>query len=164
MRTHSTFESVPHHDAAAGLARWRELTRRANAAFDRSDYAQAQRWYRQALHVALVLSAGPALAASPDECLAAVVVAHHNLSENHRQRREATAALEHLCLAHEALIRIASDPHAPDAARHCAVHHLSRTRFALLDWQANHGACARTHAALRDDPAALSSLGAARVH
>lgn len=160
MRTQSHLESNPHHDANAGLARWRELSRQANAAFDRRDHAQAQRLYQQALWVAESLIDGPALAAAPDDCLAASVVAHHNLSETCSQLGDRAHALEHLCLPHESLTRIACDPHAPDAARRCAVRHMSRTRLAL-DWQATHGACARSQASLRDSLSALSSLGAA---
>ncbi|MGO1069970.1 hypothetical protein [Lysobacter sp. CA199] len=162
MRTHSTAaEPILHPDAQAGLAQWRELTRQANAAFDRRQYAHAQRLYRQALQLAAALASGATLAASPDDCLAALVVAHHNLSVVHRQRRDRDAARDQLCLAHEALTRIASDPLAPAAIRRCALHHLSRTRFALLDWQASRGACARSQASLRDSLSAVSSLGAA---
>lgn len=161
MRAHSTLEPIPHPESQAGLARWRELTRQANSAFDRHQFAHAQYLYRQALQVAAALARGPALAASPDDCLAALVVAHHNLSEAHRQHHDPDAALDHLCQAHEALIRIAADPHSPDPVRHRAVHHMGRTRLALLDWQTRHGACARTQALLRDSLPALSSLGAA---
>lgn len=160
MRTQSTLEPIPHPDAQAGLAQWRELTRRANAAFDRRQYAHALRLYRQALQAAVALAAGATLAEAPDDCLAALVVAHHNLSEVQRQRRDTDAALEHLCLAHEALTRIAADPRAHEPERRCALHHLSRTRFALLDWQARHGVCARSKTTLRDSLTALSSLGA----
>ena len=161
MRTHSNLESIPHSDAHAGLARWRELSRQANAAFDRRDHAQAQRLYQQALRVAQALIAGPALATSPDDCLAATVVAHHNLSETNSQLGDCANALEHLCCAHESLTRIACDPHATDLIRRCAVRHMSRTRLALLDWQTTHGACARSQTSLRDSLSALSSLGAA---
>lgn len=164
MRAQSSLEPIPHPDAQTGLAQWRELTRQANAAFDRRQFAHAQRLYRQALQTALALIAGPALAASPDDCLAALVVAHHNVSETHRQRRDPVGTLDHLCLPHEALIRIAADPHAPDAARRRAVRHLSRTRLALLDWQTRHGACARTQALLRDGLSALSSLSTDAFH
>lgn len=165
MRAQPTTEPIAdadaHPDTHHRLAQWRELTRQANAAFDRDQFAHAQRLYRRALQIAADLACGPALAASPDDCLAALVVAHHNLSEAHRQRRDADAALDHLCQAHEALTRIAADPHTPDPVRHRAVHHMGRTRLALLDWQTRNGACARTQALLRDSVAALSSLGAA---
>lgn len=164
MRAHSTLESAVQPQAQTGLAQWRELTHRANAAFDRRQYAQAQRLYRQALLTAAALIAAPALAAAPDDCLAALVVAHHNLAEAHRRRRDPTAAREHLCLPHEALSRIVADPHAPDPVRRSAIRHLGRTRLALLDWQTNHGACARTQAALRDSVAAMASLSAAAMH
>lgn len=164
MRTQSHLDPIPHPDAQAGLAQWRELTRQANAAFDRRQFAHALRLYRQALQIAAELLTGPALAAAPDDCLAALVVAHHNVSETHRQRRDPAGTLEHLCLPHEALIRIAADPRAPDDARVCAVHHLSRTRLALLDWQTRHGACAKTHTLLRNGLSALSTLGAAAIH
>jgi hypothetical protein len=164
VRTHSLLESIAHPDADAGLAQWRALTRQANAAFDRRQYAHAQRLYQQALQVAAALTNGPELSAAPDDCLAALVVAHHNLSEAHRQRRDDASAREHLCLAHESLTRIVSDPHAADSLRRCAVRHLSRTRLALLDWQTTHGACARTQASLRDSLSALSSLGGASSH
>ncbi|QWF16522.1 hypothetical protein [Lysobacter capsici] len=164
MRALSSLESIPHPDAQTGLAQWRELTRQANAAFDRRQFAHAQRLYRHALQTALALIASPAFAACPDDCLAALVVAHHNVSETHRQRRDPAGTLEHLCLPHEALTRIAADPHVPDDARRCAVRHMSRTRLALLDWQTRHGACAKTQALLRDGLSALSSLGDVALH
>ena len=62
MRAHSTLEPIPHPESQAGLARWRELTRQANSAFDRHQFAHAQHLYRQALQVAAALARGPALA------------------------------------------------------------------------------------------------------
>lgn len=164
MRAQSTLQSAAQPHTPTGLARWREQTRRANAAFDRRQYAQAQRLYRQALLTAEALLAAPASAASPDDGLAALVVAHHNLAEACRRRRDPIAARAHLCLPHEALSRIVADPDAPDPVRRCAMRHLSRTRLALLDWQTLHGACVRTQAALRDSVSAIASLGAAAVH
>ncbi|UZW58548.1 hypothetical protein [Lysobacter enzymogenes] len=142
--------------ARDALAQWRELTRQANAAFDRRQLAHAQRLYRQALRVVDAPDWRAALAVAPDELLAARVVSHHNLAETHRRLRDPERAREQLCLAHEALTGIACDPRAGDAVRRCALRHLGRTRLALLDWQSARGVCARTQVALRESAAALA--------
>lgn len=148
MRTHPSLEPAASADTPDALARWRELTRQANAAFDRRQFAHAQRLYRQALHAAEPMAGAAALAAAPDDALAALVVAHHNLAEAYRRQRDDERAREHLCLVHLHLTRLACDRALTQAARASALRHLGRTRLALLDWQAVHGVCARTHGAL----------------
>lgn len=160
MRGHPIPAKIPEQTGREGLARWRELTREANAAFDRRQHLLALRLYGQALQRAEQLLAGPGLSASPDDCLAALVVAHHNLSDAHRRDGDSAAALDHLCAPHETLTRIVSDAAAPGHVRLAAVRHLGEARFALLLWQGRHGACARTDALLEASLPAVESIGA----
>jgi hypothetical protein len=149
MRGHTPTSTHPAPHGTEALAQWRRLTRQGNVAFaaDRLDLATLD--YTRALQLATTLVSGAALAASPDDCLAALVVAHHNLADTHERRGDAAAALDHLCSAHDALIRIAADAGMRDDIRLHALHHLTEARIALLRWQAMHGACARTAALLR---------------
>ena len=106
---------------------------------------------------------GAALAASPDDCLAALVVARHNLADTCERRGEDATALDHLCAAHDALMRIACDAGTRDDILLHAIRHLTEARRALLHWQAVHGACTRTSALLRASAsAAFPSLDTAR--
>lgn len=160
MRGHPLPANIPEQTGREVLAQWRDLTRAANAAFDRRQHLLALRLYGQALQRAERLFAGPELSASPDDCLAALVVAHHNLSDAHRRRGDNAAALDHLCAPHEALMRIVSDADTPGHVRLAAVRHLREARFALLLWQGRHGACARTDALLEASLPAVQSPGA----
>lgn len=164
MHIHSPRENIPQQPDCASLAQWRALTRQANAVFAGANPLDALRLYEEALQVALGLMAGPELAATPGHCLAALVVAHHNLSDVHRRGGNLAAALEHLCLPHDALTVIVMDPETPRQVRLAAVAHLRETGFALLHWQSCHGTCARTNALLRDGLAMPSLLDAGGHH
>lgn len=163
MRGHTPVSTHPAPQSADGLVHWRRLTRRGNAAFAADRLDLATRDYTRALQLAAALVAGPALAASADDCLAALVVAHHNLSDTYERRGDDAAALDHLCDAHDALMRIASEAGTRDDIRLHAVRHLTEARIALLRWQAVHGACARTAASLRASaPVAFPPFDGAR--
>lgn len=149
MRGHTPVSIHPAPHGADGLAQWRRLTRQGNTAFAAGRLDLAALDYTRALHLATTLAAGPALAASPDDCLAALVVAHHNLADTCERRGDDATALDHLCTAHDALMRIACDAGTRDDIRLHAIRHLTEARIALLRWQAVHGTCARTSALLR---------------
>lgn len=144
MRGHPHAIQTSPGRTPARLAQWRALTREGNRAFAALRFPQAVRAYEEALGIASELLAAPALAISPDECLAAWVVAHHNLSDAHLAHGEFAAALDYLCLPHDAVMHMASDPDAPACLRDAAFRHLREIRLALLHWQRVHGACART--------------------
>jgi hypothetical protein len=148
MRGHTPVSTQPTPQSVEGLAQWRRLTRQGNVAFaaDRLDLATLD--YTRALQLATTLVAGTALIASPDDCLAALVVAHHNLADTCERRGDDATALDHLCTAHDALMRIACDTATRDDIRLHAIRHLTEARMALLRWQAVHGACACTAALL----------------
>ncbi len=146
---------LPPVEPHSGLAQWRALTRRANAAFHAGESVLAHRLYRHALALAEAL-ATPPLAAHADDRLAVRVVAHHNLADSHEHRGELDAALEHRCRPHQALLDLLADPTLTEAVRLCALRHLGETRRALLDGQARVGACARSRQALGRDPAAAA--------
>lgn len=156
-------------NAPASLARWRSLTYKANVAFAHADYAAARPIYEHALRVAERLLAAPEFLLAPDDCLAALVVAHHNLADLHRQAGESPAAVAHLCLPHETLLDVANaNANASGASagtRLCALRHLGKTRLALLHWQKHHGSCARIDALLmRGTAPSRLPPGSARIH
>jgi hypothetical protein len=149
MREHTPVSTYPTPQSAEGLAQWRRLTRQGNTAFAAGRLDLAALDYTRALQLATTLAAGPALTATPDDCLAALVVAHHNLADTFERRGDDASALDHLCNAHDALIRIACDAGTRDDIRLHAIRHLTEARIALLRWQRAHGQCTRTDALLR---------------
>jgi hypothetical protein len=149
MRGHTPVSILPVPSNTDGLAQWRAATRQGNSAFAADRLDDATRDYLHALQLATALASGPALTATPDDCLAALVVAHHNLADTFERRGDDAAALDHLCTAHDALMRIACDAGTRDDIRLHAIRHLTEARFALLRWQRTRGQCARTNALLR---------------
>lgn len=165
MRTDPLHASHRTQDVPASLARWRVLTREANAAFARADCAAAKPVYERALRVAERLLAAPEFLLAPDDCLAALVVAHHNLSDLYRHVGETPAAIVHLCLPHEALLDFAGASGASTGVRLCAMRHLGKTRLALLDWRRQYGPCTRIDALLtRGTASSWPSPVGARLH
>jgi hypothetical protein len=144
MRGHTPVSTHPTPQSAEGLAQWRRLTRQGNTAFAAGRLDLAALDYTRALQLATTLASGASLTATPDDCLAALVVAHHNLADTQERRGDDAAALDHLCAAHDALLRIACDAATRDDIRLHAIRHLTEARFALLRWQRVHGACTRT--------------------
>jgi hypothetical protein len=164
QRSTANRATTPRSETRDLLARWRQLTRQANVAFDRSEFADAQRGYWQALKLADDLIGGSGLKIAPDDCLVALVVTHHNLAEAYRRHHDIDRAREHLCLAHQALGRIACDPDTSSETRCCAMRHANRTRLALLDWQTANGHCPHVDAVLRDCTRQLSSARVTALH
>lgn len=117
--------------AKPSLLRWEQLTRRANHAAYGGHSALAIFANAQALWVAQALLEGLALQARPDDCLAALVVSHHNLADLYRGVEHPAAAVEHLCSAHYSLVRLLHDAAQPMAVQEAAMRHLRETRAAL---------------------------------
>lgn len=123
------------------LSDWEGLTRIACRAQADHRFEHALAGHVRALWVVEALLEGSLLRTHPDDCLAALVVSHHSLSELYRHRGQRAPAVAHLCAPHQLLLRLASHAHA--CVQQAAWRHLRETRAALLDWQARHGAEAR---------------------
>ncbi|RYF79420.1 MAG: hypothetical protein EOO29_17270 [Comamonadaceae bacterium] len=134
--------TLPFADAAAtcgptGLADWEALTRAACQAQAEQRLEQALAGHVRALWVVEALLDGPVLRSHPDDCLAALVVSHHSLSDLYRRRGQPRPAAEHMCAPHELLLRLAGECMSP--VQEAAWRHLRETRAALLGWQERHG-------------------------
>ena len=123
--------------AASPLAEWEALTRAACQAQAAQRLEQALAGHVRALWAAEALLEGPPLHSHPDDCLAALVVSHHSLSDLYRLRGQLLPAVTHICAPHELLLRLAAD--APPAVQEAAWRHLRQTRAALLEWLRLHG-------------------------
>lgn len=130
------------------LAPWEALTRDALAAQAAGRLERALAAQVRALWLAEALLEGPLLDQRPDDCLAALVVSHHNLSEFYRRRGQASQAAEHLCEPHRVLQRLTEDAAHPLAVQQAARRHLRETRAHLLAWLRQHGAEPAIEAAL----------------
>lgn len=134
--------TVPSPDALPSrpsvcLADWESLTRDACQAQATHRLEEALAGHVRALWVVEALLDGPVLRNHPDDCLAALVVSHHNLADLYRQRGQLLPAVEHTCAPHELLLRLVVD--VPPTVQDAAWRHLRQTRAALLDWQRLHG-------------------------
>jgi hypothetical protein len=138
-----SFAAAPQSPAAVqpSLLRWEQLTRRANHAAYGGHTALAIFANAQALWVAQALLEERTLQARPDDCLAALVVSHHNLADLYRGVEHTAAAVEHLCTPHLCLLRLLHDEAQPSRVREAASRHLRETRAVLLgaaferEWQ-----------------------------
>lgn len=130
-------ESPPLRPASR-LADWESLTRDACHAQAAQRLEEALAGHVRALCVLEALLDGQVLRNDPDDCLAALVVSHHNLADLYRQRGQLLPAVEHTCAPHELLLRLAGD--ASSAVQKVAWRHLRQTRAVLLAWQRQHGA------------------------
>ncbi|MFT4266737.1 MAG: hypothetical protein QM586_05865 [Xenophilus sp.] len=135
-------------EAGERLARWERLTRQAREAHGRGRLESALAAQVQALWLAEELLDGPLLMQRPDDCLAALVVSHHNLADLYCHRGQAGQAIDHLCQAHALLLRLGSDAHVPPDVRQAAWRHLREARAGLLAWQRERGSEPAIEAAL----------------
>lgn len=119
------------------LTDWEVLTRAACQAQAERRLESALAGHVRALWAIEALLDGPVLRSHPDDCLAALVVSHHSLSDLYRCRGQLSPAAEHVCAPHELLLRLACD--SPSPLQDAAWRHLRETRAALLDWQRLHG-------------------------
>lgn len=134
----SSYSPAPS-EAGARLARWEQLTRQAHEAQARHRLELALAAQVQALWLAEELLDGPLLVQRPDDCLAALVVSHHNLADLYCHRGQAAQAIDHLCQAHALLLRLGGDAHVPPDVRQAAWRHLREARAELLAWQRERG-------------------------
>lgn len=151
-------------EAGERLARWEQLTSQAREAHGRSRLELALAAQVQALWLAEELLDSPLLARRPDDCLAALVVSHHNLADLYCHRGQAAQAIDHLCQVHGLLLRLGGDLHVPADVRQAAWRHLRETRAGLLAWQRERGPEPAIEAALHLPELALHTGPSAHLH
>ncbi|MBN8746320.1 Uncharacterised protein [Xylophilus ampelinus] len=151
-------------EAARGLAHWERLTRAALEAHRHGRLEIALAAHVRALWTAEALVDGGLLAMRPDDCLAALVVSHHNLSELYRCRGQLPQAADHLCLPHRLLLRLLEEGGQPHDVRQAAWRHLRETRAQLLGWLRAYGEERAVEAALHATPAPAFGQRPAHLH
>jgi hypothetical protein len=160
-RTSESFVATLPGVSAPTLAMWESLMRHAVDAEGRQQTGLARAGYERALSVALSLLDAPP-AGRVEDCLAALVVSHHNLADLLVAQGHIDAAARHLCLAHERLIAVHLQAARPVSMRHAALHHSRETHVALLRHLARHGPHAPVTDTLEAASLALHAGGTAR--
>ncbi|KAF1047185.1 hypothetical protein [Xylophilus sp.] len=130
---------TPDATGSATLPQWQDTTRRAIACAAEGHLAAARQLHAQALGIARALLAGGQAAARPDDCLAALVVAHHNLADVLAALGAQALAVDELCAAHDTLRTLVRDAAADPALRQAAWRHHRETHAALLLYLRAHG-------------------------
>ncbi|QJE02814.1 DUF2753 family protein [Massilia forsythiae] len=130
------------------LPRWEAVTRKAIALMRSAGAGPALADHECALAIACRLIDAPPSGRAQD-CVAALVVSHHNLADLWRARGDTGGAAAHLCRAHEALLALASDDGRDACLRQAALRHLRETHLALVAHAARHGPHDRITRALR---------------
>lgn len=121
---------------------WQQLTRRANRCMALRQYAAARQLYREALWEAERLMDKAVQHDAPpapgwDALLAAWVVSHHNMADLLDVLDDAQHAHEHLCQAHEGVMKLLAQGSESGPVSQ-ALHHAHRTRAALLQFGLRH--------------------------
>lgn len=130
------------------LPRWEAVTRKAIALMRTAGAGPALADHECALAIACRLIETPP-PARVEDCVAALVVSHHNLADLWTERGDADGAAAHLCRAHETLLALAFDDGRDACLRRAALRHLRETHLALVSHAARHGPHARITHALR---------------
>ena len=100
----------------------------------------AEGLYLEALALSrTLLDVGTGADGRADDCVAAFVVTHLNLSELHAEADETAAAAAYLCVAHRTLMALLRDPGADPVLQRAACRHSRETHAALLAHIAEHG-------------------------
>lgn len=158
------FRTTAPVEAARGLEHWEHLTRAALDAQRHGRLEIALAGHVRALWAAEALVDGALLAVRPDDCLAALVVSHHNLSELYHRRGQVPQAVGHLCLPHRLLLRLLEDGSQSQDVRQAAWRHLRETRAQLLGWLRAHGEEPAVEAALHSTPTPAFMRRPAHLH
>jgi len=146
------------------LADWEILTRAAWRAQSDHRLDQALAGHVRALWTveALLEAEEGLLGTHPDDCLAAVVVSHHSLSDLYCRRGHSAPAIGHLCAPHQLLLSLSCDANA--AVQEAARRHMRETRAALLLWQRDYGEHPRIEECLQLWPPLSQRCGPAYRH
>jgi hypothetical protein len=137
---HRTTTHYVTHPATSGpsLPQWETLMRQAVHAERNHQTSLARAGYERALTVALQLFDAPPPGRTED-CLAALVVSHHNLADLLAATGDLDTAALHLCHAHEALLALHLNADRPASLRQAALRHSRETHVALIRHIARHG-------------------------
>ncbi|MFT3721181.1 hypothetical protein [Pseudorhodoferax sp.] len=123
--------SAPNRAAAVDLlAPWQSVMARGTAAARQGQLLLAMSSFQEALAIARALLAAPGERC--DDCVAALVVSHHNLAEVQADAGGSDLAATQLAQAHETLMRLLCDPAADGALQQAALRHSRETHAALL--------------------------------
>ncbi|WP_326543242.1 hypothetical protein [Pseudorhodoferax sp.] len=112
------------------LSPWHAVMARGTAAARQGQVLLALASFQEALGIARALLARPC--ARSDDCVAALVVSHHNLAEVQLDAGGNDLAAAQLALAHETLMHLLCDPAADAALQQAALRHSRETHAALL--------------------------------
>lgn len=125
------------------LARWLHCTQAGNKAYDGQRWACSMGWHTQALWLAESLCNGQALQGHPHECLASLVVSHHNLADVHWARGDTAAAVSQWLRVRDALQPVLKSAYLPSAAQHTVHRYLKVTQAVINHWQSGQpvGSC-----------------------
>ncbi|BAN25750.1 hypothetical protein [Caballeronia insecticola] len=149
------------HSEAPSLPLWEAAMRQAMKAERESRIALAAAGYERALSVALRLIEAPP-AARTDDCLAALVVSHHNLADLRVAQGDLDSAAHLLGRAHAVLVALSLAVDRPAALRQAALRHSRETYVALIRHIARHGPHPHITRAIADADAALHPGGTTR--
>nr|WP_315464378.1 DUF2753 family protein [uncultured Rhodoferax sp.] len=121
------------------LQTWELAMRRGRGAAQLGQWRAALEQYQQGLAMAeaLIDSASPALAV--DDCVAALVVSHHNLSDLQADAGNLDLAAAHVGKAHEVVLGLLLQPTRGEAMHLAALKHCRETHAALLRYLDVHG-------------------------
>lgn len=154
----SSDTSVP---CQSTLALWEAEMRQAVQAERNGRAALALAGYERALSIAHRLIDAPS-AGRADDCLAALVVAYHNLADLHVAQGAPDRAAPWLCRAHATLIALTQAADRPATLRQAALRHSRETYVALIRHLARHGPHPLIARAIADGDAALHPSPTAR--
>lgn len=127
--------------AIASLVNWQRAMRHASQAARLEQLLMSLSCCCEALAIAQQLVGDPP-AGRADDCVAALVVSHHNLADLQLQAGGPDLAAEQLCRAHEALMALllGSPEREPDRElQQAAWRHSRETHAALLAYLTEHG-------------------------
>ena len=148
------------------LGHWERVIRNAQVAARMDQWVLSLAGCREALAIAKHLVATPPPGRA-DDCVAALVVSHHNLADLQIEAGSPDLAAIQLCLAHEALMSMLQlqSQHGSTAAhvelQHAAFRHSRETHAALLRFLSEHGAHPAIYQALHAGCLALFAGDAA---
>jgi hypothetical protein len=132
-------ESESSPDSRLSVSVWENVMREAVRTCRAAPRNVTLKTYQQALGIAHRLIEQPPPGRA-DDCVAALVVSHHNLADLHAERGDIDSAAEHFCHAHETLIRLFLDDRADRSLQQAALRHSRETHIALLNHLRVHGA------------------------
>ncbi|MBY4673877.1 DUF2753 domain-containing protein [Burkholderia multivorans] len=129
-------DGLPSRDVSLSL--WETVTRQAIATARATGAGSALLSYERALLIARQLLVAPPPGRAED-CVAALVVSHHNLADLHFEYGDVDTAASHLCCAHEALLALILNSDRDISLRQAALRHSRETHLALISHVSTHG-------------------------